>query len=255
MKNGIVKLGNIKLGSMPRVVIVLSGHESMKTINAIKSKGADVLELRVDQLNDFSIEAVFKKVSSLQGKGLPIIVTIRNKKEGGKRSISDEKRLELFKAVIPLVDAIDIELNSQAIIHEVVKEAKSKKKMVIVSHHDFKGTPSIANLKKIINEAKKRGADLVKIATLANKQEDVVRLTELTLECKDNHLVTIALGSKGSISRLVFPLFGSLLTYAYITKPSALGQLSFNNLREKLRFFYPAYNENLIKRSSLMECI
>ena len=255
MKNGIVKLGNIKLGSMPRVVIVLSGHESMKTINAIKFKGADALELRVDLLSNLSIENVLKKVNSLQRKGLPIIVTIRNKKEGGKRSISDNKRLELFNAVIPLVDAIDIELNSQTIIHEVVKAAKSKKTMVIISHHDFKGTPSIVNLKKIISKSKKIGADLVKIATLANKEEDVVRLTELTVECKDDHLVTIALGSKGSISRLTFPLYGSLLTYAYITKPSAPGQLSFNDLREKLRLFYPAYNENLIKRTSLMECI
>ena len=241
MKNRIVKLGNIKLGSMPRVVIALSGHESMKTINAIKSKGADALELRVDQLSNLSIEAVLKKVNSLRGKGLPIIVTIRSKKEGGKTSISDKKRLELFNAVIPLVNAIDIELNSRAIVHEVIKAAKSKKKMVIISYHDFKGTPSIVNLKKIISESKKIGADLVKIATLANKEEDVIRLTELTAECKNSHLVTIALGNKGSISRLIFPLYGSLLTYACVTKPLAPGQFSFNELREKLRLFYPAY--------------
>ena len=48
------------------------------------------------------------------------------------------------------------------------------------------------------------------------------------------------MGGLGAISRLVFPIAGSLLTYAHVGRPTAPGQLTVAELRPLLDRFYPA---------------
>ena len=60
------------------------------------------------------------------------------------------------------------------------------------------------------------------------------------------HAVVIAMGATGSVSRLLLPLAGSLLTYTNLT-PS-LGQIPLDRLIDDLRFYYPAYDTDIAKR-------
>jgi len=238
MKKKPLKIGKVSLGQRPRIALVISDIKNTGIVKKAESSGADILELRLDQRKDLSQKDIIKTVKAIKAKGLPFIATIRSAKEGGKKGFSQAQRLKLFEAVTPLADAVDIELSSKLIIDKVIKKAKQAGKTTIISYHNFKSTPSESTLKKIVLKAKDKGADIVKIAALAKKQSDTIKLLELTIAFRDKNLITIAMGEKGAVSRVLFPLAGSLITYTYIDKPLASGQISLSRLKEQLDLFF-----------------
>ncbi len=233
-----LKIRNIDLLTKPRIVLSIDDSIEMDVLKKIKGEGVDILEVRVDKFNKIDKDYVLKFVSLIRKSRFPIIVTIRKIEEGGKKFISDDNRLELFKSVTPLVDVIDIELNSKDIIEEVIKIAHDRGKLVIISYHNFKETPKQQALKNTIKKAKKLGGDIVKIATFAKSKEDVLELVNFTIKNKDENIITISLGKKGLISRVFFPFIGSLFTYTFIDKPFVPSQLPLKLISEEFRRYY-----------------
>lgn len=245
----MVKIGDVKLGDLPRVVLGVDGESH--AVAQAAGEGIDILEVRIDLFEgQLTSASVVDEVKVLKRHEMPLIGTIRSQDEGGKARCSDAQRADLYQKISPLVDAIDIDLRA-AILKPVVASAQRSKNTVILSHHDFHGTPSESELKRIASQATALGADVIKIATLAKKESDVVRLLQFTVAHRQKNLVTIAMGTVGSISRLLFPLAGSLLTYTSVS-PSE-GQIPAKRLIEDLRFYYPRYNEELINRIGLLE--
>ena len=245
----MLKIGKTELGKIPKVAIAINDREDNKLI---KSTFVDILEIRVDEFKKVDPIYIRNIVKMRRKIGVPLILTVRSKEEGGQKVISNELKLKIFKECISLIDAVDIELRSP-ILSEVIKIARKNKKVIIVSWHNFKLTPNDKMLRDILNKAKRSGANLVKIAVKANKIEDLNRLMSFTIENKSKNIITISLGEIGSISRLTFPKFGSLITYAYINRPSGLGQRPLDELREHLRVYYPKYNEYYIIKSRTIE--
>jgi 3-dehydroquinate dehydratase-1 len=196
----------------------------------LKLKGmVDLLEMRIDCYCQ-PISRVVEYLESVRtGAAFPMIGTVR------ENEFTKNNRLEIFRAILPFVDCIDVELGTP-ISDEVLSCADGK--TLIISEHDFAVTPDIAVLHSMVERAKRQGADIVKIATMANSSEDVVRLLEFTHSCHDP-LVTIGMGAIGTVSRVIAPLFGSLFTYGYLTKPVAPGQLSAIELSNEIRKYYP----------------
>lgn len=231
-----MNIGKLKVGNIPRIAAVIVDGEDRKAIAAAKRDGADLLELRIDCFKKQDVAVVQKIVKHIQVKKLPMLATIRSKAEGGKSGISEKERLRLFQAVIPFVDAVDIELSSKKILRDVIKEARRFKKKVIVSYHNFKDTPEQKKLEAIIKNGKKAGGDIVKIAAFAKNKKDIIQLASLT--ASHNDIITIAMGRLGIVSRLFFPMLGSLLTYCSVTKSSAPGQIPLKttaNLLKEIR--------------------
>ncbi|HBR16550.1 MAG: type I 3-dehydroquinate dehydratase [Deltaproteobacteria bacterium RIFCSPLOWO2_12_FULL_43_16] len=228
-----MKIGKLKLGDTPRIAAVIVDGEDRKAIAAAKRDGADLLELRIDCFKKQDVVAVQKIVKHIQTKKLPLLATIRSKAEGGKSGISEKERLRLFQNIMPLVDAVDIELGSKKILGDVIKEAHRFKKKVIVSYHNFKNTPEQKKLEAIIKNSKKAGGDIVKIAAFAKNKKDIIRLASLA--ASHSGIITIAMGSMGIVSRILFPMLGSLLTYCSVTKSSAPGQISLKTTAALLK--------------------
>ncbi|MCK5215899.1 MAG: type I 3-dehydroquinate dehydratase [Candidatus Omnitrophica bacterium] len=246
----MIKLGKTALNSPPRLAVVIADKENNEAIGSLR---VDVLEVRVDLFENMDIDYIKANISKRSKTGIPLILTIRNDpSEGGKGDISDEKKSEIFRAVISSVDAVDIELKSP-IVSEVVDLAKKNQKVVIVSSHNFVETPDESVLENIFNEAVEKGADIVKMAAKAKTIDDVNALMSFTLKHKEDNIITMSLGSVGSISRLTFPAAGSLLTYSYVNKPSAPGQIPLNALQKDLRRYYPKYNGYLTEKYSQIE--
>ena len=155
----------------------------------------------------------------------------------------------MFQSVISLVAAVDIEAGS-ALFAPVVSLAKKHKKIAIASTHNFKFTPEHKDLERNFQHARRKGADIVKIAAQANSFADVNRLLQFTIKHKNDHLITMSLGNTGSISRVLFPLAGSLLTYSYLDQPFAPGQLPVHILQEQLCLYSPSYREHLARKKS-----
>jgi 3-dehydroquinate dehydratase-1 len=222
-------IGNCELGSRPRTVAIIDRPLWIEDIIRLEKIGTDILEIRVDSFTqDIQKTRAFiedvKKVCSL-----PLIGTIR------ENTNTVDKRLEYFKTILPLVDAIDIELNGE-ISSQVIALAQGK--TIIVSEHDFAGTPETARLHEMVQKAVALGANIVKIAVLAATREDVVRLLKFVDECEEN-IVAFSMGEYGTVSRVLSMLFGSLFSYGFVTHANAPGQLSIEKLIEECRLYFP----------------
>lgn len=246
----MLKIGDVQLGKLPRVVLGVIGESPV--VAQAAGEGVDILEVRVDLFGGQLTQAsVVDEVKVLKRHEMPLIGTIRGKGEvRGKVKLSDAERAALYQKISPLVDAIDIDL-SATILKSVVAAARRNKNTVILSHHDFDGTPSESRLKQIVGKASKLGADIIKIATLAKNESDVLRLLQFTAAHRPKNLVTIAMGNIGTVSRLMFPLAGSLMTYTSVALSD--GQIDAKRLIEDLRLYYPRYNEELIIRTRALE--
>ena len=233
--DSVLKLKSTTLHQLPQIAVTITDQEHNAAIQSLR---IDVLEIRVDLFRRLDPDYVQKIVREKRKTGIPLILTVRNSKsEGGRKKISDSLKLKIFTECVPLVDALDIELRSP-LCREIILLAKRNKKSNIISFHDFKKTPPDSLLENLFKKAKAAGADVVKIAAQARSTEDVHRLLLFTLKHRHDDIITMSLGRLGSISRLVFPSAGSLLTYSYIGKPAAPGQIALPQLREHLRFYY-----------------
>ena len=137
----MIKIGNVELGMtdvIPRVTVAVTDTEDIKAINGYC---VDILEIRVDQFRKLNPDHIRNTILDKKKAGLPLILTVRNKEEGGQKNISDIFKLNIFRENISLVDAVDIELKSP-VLSEVVKLAKKNKKTVIISWHNFISTPN-----------------------------------------------------------------------------------------------------------------
>lgn len=232
-----LKIGKLPLKGNPRIVVPFNDKNSSSTLRKVLNSNLDIIELRIDQYSSFEPQYIFKQIK--QFKKFPILATIRSRREGGVSNLSEQQRMDLFEAIIPKVDAVDVELSSKEICSKVVKLAKEHKKRSIVSFHDFHKTPSEKQLAEICKQSRRLGADIVKIATMPSSEKDIGTLAAFTVGNKSYNLVTIAMGGLGMTSRVFFPILGSLMTYAYWDKPTAPGQLSYEKTLGLFKFFYP----------------
>jgi len=209
------------------ICIPVISRDMVSAIKDIKkaNKIADIIELRIDFVSDLDL----KKLIDAAEK--PIIVTNRRKSENGNFKGTEGERLSLLKKAIELgADYVDIEINAD--YKQIIKNKKKSK--IIVSYHNFKETPT--NLDEVYNNLISAKADIIKIATKANKLSDNLKILEL-IKKSDKPIITICMGELGEISRILAPLYGSFLTFASLEKgkESAQGQIPAETLRNIYR--------------------
>lgn len=197
------------------------------------SRMADLIELRIDRFGGEGLDRL------LQTKTRPIIVTNRKKDEGGFYGGSEAQRLTALKYAVSLgADIIDIELSAGrrdiAALARRIEEAGGKTKL-LVSYHDFKGTPSDRVLRGRLEACAKAGADIIKIVTYANRMADNLRVLNLIPQGKEKgrSVIAFCMGEAGRVSRAAAPLFGAPFTYAALGRGSetAPGQMTIAELK------------------------
>lgn len=226
----------LKLGEKPLIAIPVNDKDFKETVNKAKEKGADIIELRIDQFRDRNINYILEKISFIKELGLYVLATIRSKKEGGT-PISDYEKERIFKEIALYVDIIDIELSSERLREKVIKIAKENNCLALVSYHDFEKTPSEEQIQKIIDKALELGADIIKYAFNVKTKEDVARILCITNKNKDKNIVAIGMGELGRITRVSGFFFGSVITYSYIGVAFAPGQIEIEKLKDELEFY------------------
>jgi 3-dehydroquinate dehydratase-1 len=235
--NELPLLGSIAIGGLPRVVGTIVTSSGLDHISRQSSLPCDVVELRLDHLLECSNWMELSK--GIERNGYPVFVTLRSHLEGGKWGGPDQERLPFIERALDSLSGIDVELNS-SIANEAAAAARKEGKPCIVSFHDFEKTPSLPELNEIISRGQKI-APIVKISAMATEQEDINRLRELLEKAHECLLCVIAMGSLGTATRISFSAAGSCLTYGYLDKPGAPGQLSARDLVKGLINRVPAY--------------
>ena len=222
--------GKLSVGDMPRVVGTLSSTPPFLKA-ADYRRGCDIVELRVDRIGTGNR---IENGQLIEKEGIPVIVTVRLKKEGGQWKGADSERQGLFETALENFSCVDVELNSE-LAETVTELAKAQKKACIVSFHDFDETPSLNELEAIVRRTEKLGS-IVKVSTMAKTEKDVETLKELLARNSTQMpLCVIAMGSLGTETRISFAKLGSCLTYGYLDTPAAPGQLSAEELVVGLR--------------------
>ncbi|CAH1224178.1 3-dehydroquinate dehydratase [Paenibacillus auburnensis] len=250
--SGTVTVKNVTLGEgMPKICVPLvSGTlaELEKEAEALKALEPDVVEWRSDFLAGVEdIAAVMEALERIQSilPDIPLIFTFRSAKEGGEKEISTEYYIQLNKAAAESgwVDIIDVELfNEENVVRDLIAAAHACGVFVILSNHDFEGTPSEEEIVSRLCRAQELGGDLPKIAVMPDSPGDVLTLLAATNKMQEQYadrpIITMSMAGEGVISRLTGEIFGSALTFGAAHKPSAPGQVAVTELRRVLELLH-----------------
>jgi 3-dehydroquinate dehydratase I len=192
-------------------------------------------EIRLDYLEEPApnLQKLFR---TLPG---PVIATNRPATEGGRWQGSDADRLKLLHEALALkVTCLDVELSADAGFRQELQAHRDKTK-VILSWHDFSGTPDASHLEAVLAEMLATDADILKLVTMARQPEDNLRVLALIpkAQAHGKNIIAFCMGPLGKWSRLAAPLMGSFLTFAPFSKSgtSAPGQLTVNDLKKVWR--------------------
>lgn len=247
-----VYVKNITIGNgIPKICVPMIGRtiaELYEEASCLRNADFDIVEWRVDFFKDVKkieeVKNALKKIRSIL-IDVPIIFTLRSKKEGGKIEVSREFYMELNEKIVQtkLIDIVDIELfNDKADIQKILHIAHINSTAVIISKHDFYNTPSKDEILSFLLKEQQLGGDILKIAVMPNCIEDVITLLEATYIMKKKYakrpLITISMGGKGIISRIGGEIFGSDITFAALKKTSAPGQIPLYDLHRVIKLLH-----------------
>ena len=199
---------------LPAVAVSLTGpslaHAQAQARSAIGA-GADVLELRVDLLEEAGALAASAEATGMQPPasdpldtaaaqtleclrglgdavnatdGAPLLLTCRTAAEGGRARLDDTAYAALLRSVLDgLTDwtperrpaAIDVEVQ-RGCLPQICAQAHALDIDVVASFHDFEATPADEALEEVLARMAREGADLAKIAVWPTSTDDVARL-------------------------------------------------------------------------------
>ena len=250
-------------GGLPAVAVSLTGPSLAQARTQARSAidaGADVLELRVDLLEEAgalaapapldAATAAAQVLECLRGlreaidttdganAGSPVLLTCRTAAEGGRAQLDDAAYGALLRSVLDgLTDwaperrpaAIDVEVQ-RGCLPQVCTQAHALSIDVVASFHDFEATPADEALEEVLARMAREGADLAKIAVWPTSADDVARLLGVCARATAGAgersglgvpVAAMSMGALGAVSR-VAPAFGSALTFAVV--PDEQGQ-------------------------------
>ncbi len=150
---------------------------------------------------------------------------------------------DLFGAAIESgVSFLDLDINAPVhVSQEIQKGCKNSGTRLIRSFHDYEKTPDADFIRQIILRCFRYGADIAKVACKANSEEDVKTLQgfyETLLEnnqfIKASDLLLISMGGLGTEARVDCLKHGAPFTFASYDAPTAEGQLSFEQMHERV---------------------
>jgi len=186
-------------------------------------------EIRLDYLEQPDLKRLFRTHPG------PVIATNRLTTEGGKWRGTEADRHRLLEEALALgADFLDLELAADPAWRRELWGRRGQAK-IILSWHDFSGTPETAHLEAILQELLAQEAEVIKMVSMAQQPEDNLRLLSLIPRAKarGREIIAFCMGPAGKWSRVVAPLMGSFLTFAPLTKKgaSAPGQLTVNEVK------------------------
>ena len=246
-------------GGVPAVAVSLTGptaaHARAQARHAIDA-GADVLELRVDLLEEVDALVAFTEAPSEAATdsmvvataaaqvleclrrmtdvidATPLLLTCRTAAEGGRARLDDSGYSALLRSVLDELagwepgrrpSAVDVEVQRGCLL-QVSEQAHGLGIDVVASFHDFKATPVDDVLEDVLSRMASEGADLAKIAVWPTGADDVARLLGVCARAtagageRSGLGVPVAAMSMGALGAVsrVAPVFGSALTFAVV---------------------------------------
>ena len=219
-----------------------------RTTEALAAEAAAVAGLRPDLLewrvaffeplaDTAQVLAAARAVRQAAGD-IPVLFTRRAQWEGGQAiPLGEAQVLALYEAVAAsgTVAAMDFEMgNAAADVRQVRALTRRHGLALVLSFHDFQGTPADAELDARFAQAGSLQADVAKVTVMPQSMQDVHRLLGATLRASERlaiPVISMSMGGLGAVTRLCGGVFGSALTFAVGSAPSAPGQVPIADVR------------------------
>ena len=223
--------------ALPRVCIALGFAEPHKLLSHAQREveaGETFLEFRLDYL-ETPLQGIAVIKDFLEAHpDVQLLATCRRHQNHGRFNGSiDEQLAILDRAVEAGAIAIDIEIET-AESAKVKAGALRSKATVIISYHNYDGTPAV---EPVLRRMMKIPADGYKLVTTARKPSDNTKVLELAKTAKVP-LILLAMSEIGFPTRVLTPSLGCLFTYAspMAAEGTAAGQINARTLRNLYRF-------------------
>lgn len=248
-----VNVRNCVLGQgRPKIcvpIVAPTRQEIKKAAQEIGGLPADLIEWRADWYEDLgqpeAVSGTLKMLREVLGEDMPILFTIRTKKEGGQAELRTEDYVAINQAAVSssAVDLVDVELSTgKEGAAAIVDTAHQAGKKVIMSCHDFYRTPEVEEMIAYLRRMQEWNADIPKLAVMPKSRVDVLKLLTATLEMREKYadrpIITMSMASEGVISRLAGETFGSCLTFGCAGQASAPGQMEVTELHQILELIH-----------------
>ena len=222
-------------------LVAASQDELLTQARTVSALDPDVVEWRSDfyaDLGERSVSEAAGALRSILGDAL-LLFTLRAKAEGGNRELAQNEGVKCVEYAVNsnAFDLVDMELSSGPdVIKPVIAAAREHNVRVILSFHDFNGTPDNEMLLAKVGAMIENGADIAKVACMPGDAFDVLRLLNLTLAAREKFptvpICTMSMGGAGCITRVAGFLYGSDMAFAVGDKPSAPGQIPLQEARQ-----------------------
>jgi 3-dehydroquinate dehydratase/shikimate dehydrogenase len=212
-------------------------QEANGLITAALRAGAEMLELRTDYLEELSTGVVETLIAEVGRQGLPMIVTCRDKKQGGQGDWPLGLRVDILAAAVKAgAEFVDCEYET-ILIAEVEKKLTAfladSSCRLILSHHNF--DRPFENIQKLYDMiVTEYPSAIPKLVYTARHINDCFAGFDL-LHNKEGDAIVFAMGEAGLISRIIAKKLGSLVTFASLDEGSATapGQLTIEQFKNK----------------------
>jgi 3-dehydroquinate dehydratase-1 len=193
---------------------------------------ADAAEVRVDALLGQGATPEWIE-SSLKKRRHPVLLTLRIPEEGGRISWDLLERRELYRRLLPLVEAIDVELATVRDLDPLLNEALTAGKTVVLSAHALDRPPPSAQFGRWLREHDEHDAKtILKIAAHIDSWRDLQRLAAMLVNNPERQIAVMGLGPHAAQSRSVLAALGSRLVYGWLDEAAAPGQPSAEEARK-----------------------
>src|SRR5262249_3671624 len=145
-----------------------------------------------------------------QHKPKPVIFSCRRSEDGGHWKGSETERLALLRqCIVNKADYVEIELDAA---HEIRPFPPAKR---VITYTNLKETPS--NLGEIYADAQTKGADVIKLVTLARTPEEAWPLVQI-LAKPAVPTVAVGLGKPGLLLAILGRKIGAPWAYAALER-------------------------------------
>jgi len=221
------------------VSICESGISAVEKAIAEAGEPSDLLEIRLDCLDQSQVRESFQALDDLLAKSQrSTILTYRPVNQGGHHEIDDRNRFNLWM----------LERQTKNVFLDLEQDLATDQELldsfpaldwnrVICSFHDFLGMP--ADLGTLYEQMASTPACILKVAVQANDATDCLPIFALLerARAEGREMIAIAMGEPGIMTRILGPSRGAFLTYASPedARATAPGQITAQQLRQVYR--------------------
>lgn len=229
---------------MSKVCLTLSGRTLARDLEVLDKyrRWVDIAELRVDYL-DPDERFHIRRFPELAG--IPTILTVRRKIDGGKFVEGEGSRIVLLASGLAFADMekrrnyayVDIEEDLD--VPSLEEAARTFGTRIIRSMQDMHGVPP--NLPQRLRALRRNGDEIAKVAVMTRNLADVAAIFKAASETDDLEKIVLGMGAYGTPTRILAERAGTLMSYTNPCKEcdfesTNVGQLDPIDLVDTYRF-------------------